>query len=121
MREGSEVVLSEDAMGGVEKRGEENLKNNTPATKTLFWTCPSSGMFPQPFGCCCSVLQIPNSAGQKLFWKSPECILRRSLVRFPSPHAPELHDTKAIRIRIRIVQGKRAAKCAKTRPSEMKD
>ena len=44
-------ILSEDAIGGRKKRGEENLTKETPPKKG-FWTPPSSGTFSTPLRCC---------------------------------------------------------------------
>ena len=68
---GQKSLISEDAVGGGKKRGEENLTSSTPLR------------------CQCSVLpvqKIHDGADQKLFGRGPKIFGRaRSLVRFPPP------------------------------------
>ena len=75
---------SEDAMGGVEKRGGvENLTNDrgfgTPLVRYVFHP-------PQASVLCFSCTKIHDRVDQKLFWRGPKVFGRaRSLVRFPPP------------------------------------
>ena len=82
------LQVSEDAMGGVEKkRGVENLTNDTPPKKG-FWTPPRTVRFPPPqvSMLCFSCTKIHDRADQKLFWRGPKIFGRaHSLVRFPPP------------------------------------
>ena len=95
--------LSEDAMGGVEKRGGRKTSRMTHLPKRGFGP-PLYGTFSTPLTCRCPVFSctyIHDRADQKLFWRGPKNFGRaRSLVRFPSPHAfctPPYHGPKLCR------------------------
>ena len=73
--------------GGGEKRGVENLTNDTPPKKG-FWTPLVRYVFlpPQVSVLCFSCTKIHDRADQKLFWRGLKIFGRaRSLVRFPPP------------------------------------
>ena len=76
-------LFSEDG----EKRGVENLTNDTPPKKG-FGPPLAGHVFhpPQVSVLCFSCTKIHNRVDQKLFWRGPKIFGRaRSLVRFPPP------------------------------------
>ena len=64
--------------GGGERRGVENLTNDTPPPKG-FWTPPRTVRFPSPSVLCFSCTRIHDRADQKLFWRGPKIFGRRVL------------------------------------------
>ena len=81
--------LSEDAMGGVEKRGGWKTSRMTPLPKRGFGAPPRTIRFPPLSGVSAlffSCTKVHDRADQKLFWRGPKIFRRaRFLVRFPPP------------------------------------
>ena len=93
-RSPAEGHFSEDAMGGWQKEGLENLTNDTPPKKG-FWTPPSYGTFSTPLNCQCSVFPVQKSTteqarssfgGAKNFRESAFSGTFSFPIRFAPPH-----------------------------------
>ena len=87
-RDFTKVWYSEDAMGGVEKRGGWKTSRMTPLPKRGFGPPLVRYVFHPPHVSvlCFSCTKIHDRADQKLFWRGPKIFGRaRSLVRFPPP------------------------------------
>ena len=80
--------FSENAMGGVEKRGGWKTSRMTPLPKRGFGPPLVRYVFHPPHVSvlCFSCTTIHDRGDQKLFWRGPKIFGRaRSLVRFPPP------------------------------------